>query len=535
MRSNDEAMRVKHTDPVDLRKAVTGAAIGNTVEWFDFAIYGFLATYIAKNFFPSQDETAALLSTFAVFAAAFFMRPLGGFFFGPLADRIGRQRVLALVILLMAGSTVAIGLLPSYAAIGVFAPLLLLLLRCLQGFSAGGEYGSGACFLAEYAPDKRRGFIVSFLVWSVVIGFLLGSATVTGLEVVLSDSAMESYGWRIPFLIAGVLGVVGLYIRLRLKDTPEFEALREAGEVATSPLKEALTTSWRPILQIFGLVVIHNVGFYVVFTYLPTYFTNTRADVRVGGGDQVFAVQPGLGLDLGPVDHEAPVGLLAQPAAECGVITQRALGLRVRGLGLAFGGAALAVLSLGAGLRDPVQLGLQAGDGVLALGAVSFGLLGVVADHVPHLGVVDVHLFDPQVVSDLLVASRAGQHRVGQRVSVAHPHPGDEVPAAAAQVGQVVGGGEATVHHGDNPPTASPGCRLAPAAAARRRWRCRASTTPAPGCPPWSRPARSRSAAGGFGGPWSARTPGTRPRRPPRCRVRSRWRWYRRTAGRPAG
>ncbi len=263
------------TDPAAVRKAVRGAAIGNTVEWYDFAVYSTLATYIADKFFPSGDETAALLSTFAVFAAAFFMRPLGGFFFGPLGDRIGRQRVLALVILLMSASTFAIGLVPSYESIGVAAPLLLLFLRCLQGFSAGGEYGSGACYLAEFAPDKHRGFVVSFLVWSVVVGFLLGSLTVTGLETVLSESAMDSYGWRIPFLIAGVLGVIGLYIRLRLGDTPEFETLRDKGEVASSPLKEALTTSWRPILQIAGLVVIHNVGFYIVFTYLPTYFTKT--------------------------------------------------------------------------------------------------------------------------------------------------------------------------------------------------------------------------------------------------------------------
>jgi MFS transporter, MHS family, proline/betaine transporter len=262
-------------DPAAVRKAVRGAAIGNTVEWYDFAIYSTLATYIADQFFPSGDETAALLSTFAVFAAAFFMRPLGGFFFGPLGDRIGRQRVLALVIILMSGSTFIIGLVPSYDSIGVAAPLLLLLLRCVQGFSAGGEYGSGACYLAEFAPDKNRGFVVSFLVWSVVVGFLLGSLTVTGLETLLSESAMSSYGWRIPFLIAGVLGVVGLYIRLRLGDTPEFETLREKGELAESPLKEALTTSWRPILQIVGLVVIHNVGFYIVFTYLPTYFTKT--------------------------------------------------------------------------------------------------------------------------------------------------------------------------------------------------------------------------------------------------------------------
>jgi MHS family proline/betaine transporter-like MFS transporter len=268
-------------EPGAVRQAVKGAAIGNAVEWFDFAVYGFLATYIAGKFFPPGDETAALLNTFAICAAAFFMRPLGGFFFGPLADRIGRQRVLALVILLMSASTLAIGLIPSYESIGVFAPILLLLLRCLQGFSAGGEYGSGACFLAEYASDKHRGFVVSFLVWSVVVGFLLGSVTVTGLEATLSESAMNSYGWRIPFLIAGVLGAVGLYIRLRLSDTPEFESLRDEGELSTSPLREAITTSWRPILQIIGLVVIHNVGFYIVFTFLPSYFTKTLGFTKI--------------------------------------------------------------------------------------------------------------------------------------------------------------------------------------------------------------------------------------------------------------
>ncbi|BBZ36113.1 MFS transporter [Mycolicibacterium confluentis] len=258
-----------------LRRVIAGASIGNAVEWFDFAIYGFLATYIAANFFPAGNDTAALLNTFAIFAAAFFTRPLGGFVFGPLGDRIGRHKVLALVILLMSAATLAIGLLPTYTSIGIAAPLLLLLMRCLQGFSAGGEYGGGAVYLAEYADDAHRGRTITFMVWSGVVGFLLGSVTVTLLQALLPAAAMDSYGWRIPFLIAGPLGLVGLYIRLRLDDTPEFKELSETDNVAKSPLRESVTTSWRRILQVIGLFIVFNVGYYVVFTYLPTYFIKT--------------------------------------------------------------------------------------------------------------------------------------------------------------------------------------------------------------------------------------------------------------------
>ncbi|MGP4056797.1 MFS transporter [Mycobacterium sp. 4D054] len=259
----------------DIRRVVTGASIGNAVEWFDFAIYGFLATFIAAHFFPAGNDTAALLNTFAIFAAAFFMRPLGGFFFGPLGDRIGRQKVLAVVILLMSAATLCIGVLPTYDTIGVAAPLLLLFFRCLQGFSAGGEYGGGAVYLAEFAGDARRGLTVTFMAWSGVLGFLMGSVTVTALQALLSAEAMESYGWRIPFLIAGPLGLVGLYIRLRLGDTPQFAELNKADNTAESPLREAVTTSWRQILQVIGLFIVFNIGYYIVFTFLPTYFIKT--------------------------------------------------------------------------------------------------------------------------------------------------------------------------------------------------------------------------------------------------------------------
>ena len=255
-----------------LRRAIFGASVGNTVEWFDFATYNFLAVTLAAVFFPPGDPTAALLSTFAIFAAAFFMRPLGGLFFGPLGDKVGRQRVLATVIILMSLSTFVIGLLPPYATIGVWAPLLLVVARCLQGFSAGGEFGGASTFLAEYSPDDRRGFLVSWLEFSTLIGFVLGSVLVLCLSTALSEDALISWGWRIPFLLAGPLGIVGLYIRLRLEDTPEFKALQETGEVSRSPFKETLVENWKQILQVGGLVIIQNIGFYIVLSYMTTYF-----------------------------------------------------------------------------------------------------------------------------------------------------------------------------------------------------------------------------------------------------------------------
>ena len=267
------AQAVPRVEETSIRRAIVGASVGNTVEWFDFAVYGYLAVTLGAVFFPSEDPTISLLSSFAVFGVAFVMRPLGGLFFGPLGDRIGRQRTLATVIILMSISTFVIALLPGYATIGIWAPILLVLARLLQGFSAGGEFGGASTFIAEYSPDSRRGFLVSWLEFSTLIGFILGSTSVLVLSSALSEEALTSWGWRIPFLIAGPLGLIGLYIRLRLDDTPEFRALESAGEVSQSPFKETVTQNWKPILQVAGLVIIQNAGFYIVLTYMQTYIT----------------------------------------------------------------------------------------------------------------------------------------------------------------------------------------------------------------------------------------------------------------------
>lgn len=258
-----------------LRRATVGATIGSVVEWFDVAVYGYLATVLGKVFFPSADSTTALLSSFAVFGVAFAVRPLGGIFFGALGDRIGRQKTLAWVIILVSVATLCTGLLPTYSAVGLLAPILLVILRLLQGFSAGGEMGGASAFVAEYSPPKRRGYLVSWVEMGCILGFLLGSVVVLLLNVALSPEEMTSWGWRIPFLMAAPLGVIGLYIRNKLEETPEFAALKASGNVAKNPLLESITKHWRSILRTAGYALFQNAALYVILTFIPSYQEET--------------------------------------------------------------------------------------------------------------------------------------------------------------------------------------------------------------------------------------------------------------------
>jgi MHS family proline/betaine transporter-like MFS transporter len=279
------------TDERAVRRAVKAAALGNAMEWFDFGIYSYLAVTIGHVFFPSGSGTAQLLSSFATFAVAFLVRPIGGAFFGPLGDRIGRKRVLALTMIMMAVGTFAIGLIPGYAAIGVWSPVLLVLLRMVQGFSTGGEYGGASTFIAEYAPDKRRGFYASFLESGTLIGYIGAAGLVTLLSAWLGDATMVDWGWRIPFLVAGPLGLIGLYLRLRLDETPAFLRLSNAeavpaGGPAEPPAAQTVETSaknefreifaeqWPRLVLCVALVAGYNVNDYLVLSYLPTYLTD---------------------------------------------------------------------------------------------------------------------------------------------------------------------------------------------------------------------------------------------------------------------
>lgn len=254
------------------RAAFVGAVCGHIFEWYDYAIYGFLAVYIGANFFDSDDPAVNVISAFAVFALAFFIRPIGGIVFGPMADKVGRRRTLLIVLTLMSGGTVLMGLLPTAASVGLLAPALLILLRLLQGLSAGGELGTVNTFIAEYAPKGRRGSATSIISAAALVGLMLGAFVANGLSWALGEDTMTEWGWRIPFLLAGPLGLLAIYIRLKLEESPEFTALQESDSTSKSPLKETLRHP-RMLFLVFSAVTLMGSSIYLVMTYSTTYLT----------------------------------------------------------------------------------------------------------------------------------------------------------------------------------------------------------------------------------------------------------------------
>ncbi|OIK02147.1 MFS transporter [Streptomyces monashensis] len=290
------------TDEAAVRRATKAAALGNAMEWYDFGIYSYLASTIGKVFFPSGNDTAQLLGSFATFAVAFLVRPVGGMVFGPLGDKVGRQRILAITMIMMAVGTLAIGLIPSHATIGLWAPALLIFFRLVQGFSTGGEYGGASTFIAEYAPDRRRGFYGSFLEFGTLAGYVAASGLVVVLSGALSTEQMLHWGWRIPFLVAAPLGLIGVYLRLRLDETPAFrklaagrttaggaaDAVDAAETSATADLGKIFTRYWRPLVLCLTLVAAYNITDYMLLSYMPTYLSDELG----------YATDHGLGILL---------------------------------------------------------------------------------------------------------------------------------------------------------------------------------------------------------------------------------------------
>ncbi|MDN5805320.1 MAG: MFS transporter, partial [Microlunatus sp.] len=264
---------VADVDAKTLRKAVAASALGNATEWFDYGIYAYGVTYISAALFPGNAAQATLLAL-ATFAISFLVRPLGGLVWGPLGDRLGRKTILSMTIILMSVATFLVGLIPSHDSIGIWATVIVILLRMIQGFSTGGEYGGAATFMAEYAPDKRRGFFGSFLEFGTITGFSFGALLMLGTSLVVGTEAMGAWGWRLPFFVALPLGLIGLYLRNRMEDTPVFRDLEEQGAAesqATTALKDLIVGYWKPLLLLGGLVIALNVCNYTLLSYMPTY------------------------------------------------------------------------------------------------------------------------------------------------------------------------------------------------------------------------------------------------------------------------
>ena len=265
------------TESRTLRRTVLAGAVGNVLEWYDFALFGYFAPVFSVLFFPSSNPSLSLIATFGVFAVGFLARPLGALLFGYWGDTRGRREALAWSIILMAIPTCLVGFLPTYAQIGIAAPLTLTALRFLQGLSVGGEFTGSVTFLVEHAAPHERGYIGSWAGFSAQIGALLGSGVGALSGTLLTPDALHTWGWRLPFLAGSVIAVIGWYLRRRIPESPAFEHLQRTGLVSPSPIQELLRTHRRPLMQVVGLVLLHGVGFYTFYVFLPTYLTRVTA------------------------------------------------------------------------------------------------------------------------------------------------------------------------------------------------------------------------------------------------------------------
>ena len=245
--------------------------IGNVLEWYDFAAFGFLAPYIAVAFFPSDNEFAGLIKTFAIFAVGYLMRPLGAIFFGHIGDRVGRREALLLSVLMMIVPTILVGVLPTYAAVGITAPILLLLLRLVQGLSIGGEFPASATFVSELAPEGRKGLHASLTMLGAILGILLGSGVAMVLTTTLGEDAMTGWAWRLPFLMGIVLGAVAFWMRRSMSSSPEMTEIHAGKDERDHPLIDVLKNHRPALLRLSSVVLMQGASFYVIFVWLSTY------------------------------------------------------------------------------------------------------------------------------------------------------------------------------------------------------------------------------------------------------------------------
>ncbi len=259
------------------KKQILAISLGNTLEWLDFGLIIYMAPLIGATFFPHRTTTAAALETLTVFAAGFICRPLGGIIFGHFGDTLGRAKPLRFSVLLIALSTILVGILPSYESIGWLSPLLFTLIRLAQGISIGGEYTGVMIMLAESAPKNRRGFLTSFAASGANLGFLLATVLLVFLKMHFSKEAISDWAWRLPFLLAGLPGILILYYRFKLSETRVYARLQSTHHLTPIPFLTALTLAPRQLLIILGLTCMSSSFYYIFFGFMPTYL-----DIFVG-------------------------------------------------------------------------------------------------------------------------------------------------------------------------------------------------------------------------------------------------------------
>ncbi|MDX2041845.1 MAG: MFS transporter [Acidobacteriota bacterium] len=279
---------------------IIASAVGTMIEWYDFYIFGSLAAIISPLFYPPGNDTVAMIAYLMTFAVGFVVRPFGALFFGRIGDLVGRKYAFLVTLLLMGGATAAVGFLPTYHTIGMAAPIILILIRVLQGLALGGEYGGAAVYVAEHVPDHRRGFYTSFIQITATLGLFVSLAVILTIQLLMSKEAFSAWGWRIPFLLSILLVGMSLYIRLRMKESPIFQHIKSAGMTSAQPLKEAFTNREnlkRVAISLFGATAGQGVVWYTGQFY-ALFYLQTILKVNPRTANIIVAVALLLGLPL---------------------------------------------------------------------------------------------------------------------------------------------------------------------------------------------------------------------------------------------
>ncbi len=292
------AASVSVNSDVKIWKVISASAVGTMIEWYDFYIFGSLATIISPLFYPHGNDTLALIAYLSTFAVGFVVRPFGALFFGRIGDMIGRKYAFLVTLIIMGGATALVGLIPTYDSIGIAAPVILLLIRVLQGLALGGEYGGAAVYVAEHVPDNKRGFYTSFIQITATLGLFISLAVILSVQNIMSKEDFGSWGWRVPFLISILLVGISLYIRLKMKESPIFQHIKTAGMTSAKPLKEAFT-KWQNLkivlVSLFGATAGQGVVWYTGQFY-ALFYLQTILKVNAASSNYIIAIALLLGM-----------------------------------------------------------------------------------------------------------------------------------------------------------------------------------------------------------------------------------------------